>query len=71
MKQFITKRYRPERHYMRGPGPMWSRSTAVELLWLVSSWMTTAVTAIYSTSIPSLRDAGAIRGPAKHRRSKK
>ena len=23
MKQFITKRYRPERHCMRGPGPMW------------------------------------------------
>ena len=23
MKQFLTKRYRPERHYMRGPGPMW------------------------------------------------
>ena len=38
-----------------------SRSTAVELLWLVSSWMTTAATAIYSTFIPSLRDAGAIR----------
>jgi hypothetical protein len=23
MKQFITKRYRLERHCMRGPGPMW------------------------------------------------
>jgi hypothetical protein len=23
MKQFITKRYRPERHQMRGPSPMW------------------------------------------------
>jgi hypothetical protein len=23
MKQFTTNRYRPERHYMRGPDPMW------------------------------------------------
>ena len=23
MKTFLTKRYRPERHYMRGRGPMW------------------------------------------------
>jgi hypothetical protein len=23
MKKFLTKRYRPERHYMRGRGPMW------------------------------------------------
>jgi hypothetical protein len=29
------KRYRPERHYMRGPGPKWLRSMGVELIWLV------------------------------------
>ena len=23
MKKLLTKRYRPERHYMRGCGPMW------------------------------------------------
>ena len=33
----------------------------MDLLWLASLWMTTAATAIYSTSIPSLRDAGEIR----------
>ena len=23
LMQVLTGRYRPERHYMRGPGPMW------------------------------------------------
>ena len=37
------------------------RGTAVELMGLVSSWTTLVAIAISSTSIPNLRDAGAIR----------
>ena len=62
MKMFLTKRYRPERHYMRGRGPMWleRHGGGIDGVALVMD-DTPAATAIYSTSIPSSRGAGAIR----------
>jgi len=47
-----------------------SRSTAVELIGLIPSWTTTALTSVCSqASSSSLRDAGAIRRSAKYRRN--
>ena len=28
-REFVAPRYRPELHYMRGPGPAYARSTAI------------------------------------------
>ena len=60
MKKFLTKRYRPERHYMRGRGPMWLERHGGGIDGVVLVMDDPAATAIYSTSIPSLRSAGAV-----------
>jgi hypothetical protein len=36
MKQFLTKRYRPERHYMRGP---WPNVAQEARRWDCSGWL--------------------------------
>jgi hypothetical protein len=47
-----------------------SRSTAVELIGLMPSWTTTALTSVYSQASSSrLRNAGAIRRPATQSRN--
>ena len=58
----LIKRYHSERHYMRDLAQSGSRSTAVELIGLVPSRMTTAVTDIHSRgSSSSFCEAGALR----------
>jgi len=57
------KRYRPERHYMRGPGPKWLEKHGGGIDLVGATWTTTATTNVCSqASSSSLRDASAIRG---------
>ena len=61
MKKFLTKRYRPERHYMRGRGPMWLERHGGGIGGAGLVMDDPRGDSVSSTSIPSLRDAGAIR----------
>jgi hypothetical protein len=65
------ERYRPERHYMREPGPKWLEKHSDGIVRLMPAWTATALTNVCSqTSSSSLRGAGAISLAAlRHRRN--